>query len=116
MIISSLDLFDALKRSMSDADARTLVTQLENIEVVVEAKMETKLEKAFEKQEKIYSDIIKGLKEFITDKFATREDSAKLETKIADSKAELLKWSFIFWTSAITILAGLMVAILFKIK
>ena len=47
---------------------------------------------------------------------ATKEDIAKLEgkleTKIAESKADMIKWMFIFWTGSIIATLGGMFAIL----
>ena len=31
--------------------------------------------------------------------FATKEDCAKLDNKISEAKAEIIKWMFIFWAS-----------------
>ncbi|MBF0520711.1 MAG: hypothetical protein HQK92_13435 [Nitrospirae bacterium] len=36
-----------------------------------------------------------------------KEDISKLDTKMSDTKAELLKWMFIFWASQIGILVAL---------
>ena len=39
---------------------------------------------------------------------ATKEDIAKIELKIVDSKAETIKWMFIFWVGSVfAILGGL---------
>ena len=47
---------------------------------------------------------------------ATKEDIAKLEgkleTKIAESKADMIKWMFIFWTGSIIATLGGMFAFL----
>lgn len=43
------------------------------------------------------------------DVFMTKDDKVELVTRIESSKAELIKWSFIFWVgSVITILGGLL--------
>ncbi|MVN20979.1 hypothetical protein [Mucilaginibacter arboris] len=34
---------------------------------------------------------------------ATKEDMAKLETKMAKNKAETIKWIFIFWIGQIAV-------------
>jgi len=39
---------------------------------------------------------------------STKEDTAKLDLKISESKADMIKWMFIFWTGSIlTTLGGL---------
>lgn len=39
---------------------------------------------------------------------STKEDTARLELKISESKADMIKWMFIFWTGSIlTTLGGL---------
>ncbi len=43
---------------------------------------------------------------------STKEDIAKLETKIAEVKADLMKWMFIFWTGSILTTLGGMFAFL----
>lgn len=40
-------------------------------------------------------DRLKDFKEI----FATKEDIAKLETKLAENKSEMIKWMYIFWGS-----------------
>jgi|ERR1017187_3919275 NADH/NAD ratio-sensing transcriptional regulator Rex len=132
-MISTLDLFEALKPTMGEANAKLFIQKLEQSEVLVDVKIEKaatavdiKMEKAFEVQEKIYENDIKSLREFIDDKFATkndilllREDLAKLHGgligAIANSRADTIKWSFIFWVSEVTILASLIIAF-FKLK
>ncbi|MEO5356124.1 MAG: hypothetical protein H7844_02365 [Nitrospirae bacterium YQR-1] len=54
-------------------------------------------------------------KQELTKEFATKADlllvearlSGKIEAQIADTKAELLKWMFIFWASQIGIIVAL---------
>ncbi len=41
----------------------------------------------------------------------TKEDVAKLEAKIADTKAEMIKWMFIFWIGSIGVLSGIMITL-----
>lgn len=47
-----------------------------------------------------------------TQVFSTKEDIAKLEAKIAESKSEMIKWMFIFWIGTIGVLSGIMFALL----
>ena len=58
------------------------------------------LEMAFREQE-----------EDLTKRLMTKQDGAdlrtELSTKIADSKAEMIKWMFLFWIGQITVTAAL---------
>jgi hypothetical protein len=58
------------------------------------------LEVAFREQE-----------EDLTKRLMTKQDGAdlrtELSTKIADSKAEMIKWMFLFWIGQITVTAAL---------
>ncbi len=49
-----------------------------------------------------------------SDIIATKEDLAKLETKIAESKADTIKWMFIFWIGQIAVTFGLILLFLKK--
>ena len=46
---------------------------------------------------------------------ATKEDIARLDVKIAETKAELIKWMFIFWVGQIAVMAGIL-AYFFNVK
>ena len=50
--------------------------------------MENHIEKSFEKK---------------IDRLATKEDLLKLDVKISDSKAEIIKWMFIFWIGQVVV-------------
>jgi hypothetical protein len=71
MVVSELKLYELLKAKLGTDEAEAFVAILEQ-----------RVDQKFE-------DVRQGL--------ATKEDIAKLETKIADSKAEMIKWMFIFW-------------------
>lgn len=45
---------------------------------------------------------------------ATKEDVARAETKIETSKAELLRWMFVFWIGQVAAMFGLIVLFLKK--
>jgi hypothetical protein len=66
--------------------------------------------------------VVQGIKTQVTDEIevhkstlATKEDLAKLEGKLSTaieaSKAEMIKWMFIFWLGSVGTLAGLMFAL-----
>ncbi len=71
MVISEIELFEVLSQQLGAEKAKSLVQY-------VEAKVDKRLEDK-------------------TNVFSTKEDIAKLETKIAESKAELLKWMIILF-------------------
>jgi DUF438 domain-containing protein len=71
MIVSELTLYNTLKEKLGDQAAQTVV---EGVKSAVKEAFENK-----------------------RDTLATKEDLARLETKIAETKAEIIKWMFIFW-------------------
>jgi len=86
MIVSEIKLFEMLKAKIGQAEAEAFVDILEK-----------KVEHKFEESKQV---------------LATKEDLARvegrLETKIADTKAELVKWMFIFWMGQVAVIAGLL--------
>ena len=78
----SLKIYEVLGKHFNNAeDARIVVTEIEQI-------IETKITD--------YKDIL-----------ATKEDIAKLDTKIAETKADIIKWMFIFWISQLAAIIGI---------
>jgi hypothetical protein len=90
MIVSEIKLFELLKARIGEKEAEAFVQILE-----------TRVDKKFD-EAKNY--------------LATKEDlvrlEGKLETKIAETKAELIKWMFIFWIGTVSVLSGIMFAML----
>jgi hypothetical protein len=43
---------------------------------------------------------------------ATKEDIGNVRIEIASSKAEMIKWMFIFWIGTISVLSGIMAFLL----
>ncbi len=43
---------------------------------------------------------------------ATKEDISNLRTELAGTKAEMIKWMFIFWVGTISVLSGIMALLL----
>ncbi len=41
----------------------------------------------------------------------TRQMELRLTEKIANAKASVIKWSFIFWTSQLAVMAGIILAV-----
>jgi len=83
MIVSEIKLYELLKAKLGEKEAEAFVH-------ILEKKVDDKFDDA--KQT-----------------LATKEDFARLDIKIAETKAELIKWMFIFWIGQITVIAGLLV-------
>lgn len=51
-----------------------------------------------------------GILEFVEEKFERRLSSeiSKVNEKIADSKADLIKWMFIFWVGQVAVILGIL--------
>ena len=81
-MVGTIKLFEILKTRFNDEEARFVVEEIEKIEATVEAKVE----KAFDQKK---------------DVLATKADIAnlrgELKADIASTKAEIIKWMFIFW-------------------
>lgn len=95
MVITTTDiqLFQILKEKLGEKEAEALVNFVDS-----------KLKENNEANLKVLAtkeDIAK-----LT--MSTKEDTAKLDLKISESKADMIKWMFIFWTGSIlTTLGGL---------
>ena len=86
MTVSTIDLYNILKIKIGDQEAKALV---EFIEVQVKDNLE------------------EGLNAYAT-KADLKEEVHKLEIKIEQARADLIKWMFIFWAGQ----TGLIIAIL----
>ena len=86
MQIGSIAVYDLLKTNLGEKAAKSLVA-------FVEPEVETKFEQK--------KDIL-----------ATKEDIANVRVEIRESKAELIKWMFIFFAGQIGIQTGLIIAVL----
>lgn len=71
MVVSEIELFQILSQQVGAEKAKALV---EYVELKVDKRLEDK-----------------------TTVFATKEDIAALKIEIAESRAEVIKWMFIFW-------------------
>lgn len=90
--------------------------------MVTFAEIETELEKAGASHElsrsvaralelsqrKTASEVETNLKEWMENRFATKEDIQTLRVEINDLRAEMMKWMFIFWSSQLVAIAGLL--------
>jgi len=86
MIVSEIKLFEMLKARLGQQEAEAFVEILEN-----------KVDRKFDEAKQT---------------LATKEDLAKvegrLETKLAETKSEIIKWMFIFWMGQVAVIAGLL--------
>lgn len=71
MMVSEISLYNALKTKLGEQDAQTII---EGIRQEVKSEFDNK-----------------------KDLLATKEDIAKLDVKMSETKAEIIKWMFIFW-------------------
>lgn len=73
MAISITELYDLLSQKIGKVEAKALVEFIE-----------TKVDTSLEQKASI---------------LATKEDIAKLETKIAQTESKLILWAFVFWAT-----------------
>ena len=82
MTVTTLDLFNILRSKIGEREAQTLV---EFVEKKVSDSFDTK------------SDVL-----------ATKKDISILEIKIEKTKADIIKWMFIFWAGQTSIMIGIL--------
>jgi hypothetical protein len=96
-----MDLYEALKMQFTEEQAKVMVKAIEKLD----ASTEVRVDKAFDLKK---------------DVLATKNDISLLRGEliamIANSKAEIIKWSFIFWVGQVMIFAGMFIAIFLKLK
>lgn len=83
---NTLALFEVFKKMMSDEDARLVVRYMEDAN---EAEIVKTVERKIEH-------------------LATKEDISLLKVDIANSKADMIKWMFIFWVAQLGAMFGLL--------
>ena len=82
MTITTLDLYNILRSKIGEGEAKALVEFVEH-----------KVAETFESKK---------------DELATKHDVYKLEVKIEKTKAEIIKWMFIFWAGQTGIMVGIL--------
>ncbi len=92
-MIATIDLFEALKTRFGEQEAKIIVREMEKIETSVE----TKVDKAFENKK---------------DVLATKQDIKILEVKIAENKADIIKWMVALILGLFIALIGSMAALI----
>ena len=75
---ATFELFDAFKTRFGEQEARFIVKEIERIET----SKDDKVEKEFERKKDILS---------------TKEDIAKLELKMSETKVDIIKWIVVLW-------------------
>jgi len=89
IVTSELQLFQIIKQKLGDTEAEALVTFVD-----------AKIKDANEQNLKVV---------------ATKEDianlRAELKTDIAETKADIIKWMFIFWIGTIGVLSGIIIVL-----
>ncbi len=95
MYLTELQLFQILRRKIGESEVEAIVSFVE-----------TKLKENNEQNLKVLA-----TKEDIA---TLRQDMAKMLTEIAENKAEMTKWMFIFWIGTIGVLFGVIIAFINK--
>ncbi len=110
MVITTTDiqLFQILKEKLGDKEAEALVG-------FVDSKLKENNEanlKVLATKEDIAKLAVSTKEDIAKLTVSTKEDIAKLDLKISETKADMIKWMFIFWTGSILTTLGGMFAFL----
>ena len=97
----SIQIYDILSIHFKNKEDAKLVVQ--SIEKVIDEKVETKTI-VFEK---IVTKDIENLRQEMYKVFASKDDIGRLETKIAESKVDTIKWVFAFFVTLALMIVGL---------
>ena len=82
MTVTILELYNILRSKLGEPEAKALVEFVEN-----------KVTETFESRK---------------DELATKVDISRLDVKIEKTKAEIIKWMFIFWAGQTGIMIGIL--------
>ncbi len=102
MVISEIKLYELLKARIGEKEAEAFVEILER-----------RVDKRFEERKSEF--ILEKDKDKLLTKtdalaiFATKEDLAK---QIGEARSDIIKWMFIFWVGTISVLSGIIFAML----
>ena len=88
----------------TEEQAKVMVKAIEKLD----ASTDVKVDKAFE--------LKKDLIATKNDISLLREDLAIMRTEMAKNSADNLKWSFIFWSSVMLPMIGIVITMIFKLK
>ena len=93
MQVAEIELYEILKPKIGEKEARTLVEYIE-----------TRVERKFEEKKDVLA-----TKQDITDlKMATKQDIANLEIKLEKTRADIIKWMFLFWIGQLASLIAIL--------
>jgi len=89
--------------------------QKENVLEFVENKFERRLSEEISKVNKRITEEISKLDKRITEEISKldkriTEEITKLDNKIEHTRADIIKWMFIFWVGQVTVITGLLFA------
>lgn len=111
--MSDIQLFQILKQKMGEQEAEALVTFVDH---KIKDNNESNLNILATKGDiHLLKEDVQLLKQDIqTVKLELKGNISNLEVKIADSKAEMIKWMFIFWIGQVAVTVGLIMIYLKK--
>jgi len=81
----TLEVYEIFKKSIAEDEARKIITYIEDAK---DKEITTAVEKKIEH-------------------LSTKEDLARLDTKVSDTKSDIIKWMFIFWLGQIGATIGI---------
>lgn len=98
MHVAEIELYEILKSKIGKKEAKTLVEYIE-----------TKVDKNFDEKK----DFLATKQDISSLEMSTKQEIANLEIKIETTRADLIKWMFLFWIGQIATIAAL-IRIFFK--
>ena len=108
-IVNTLKIYEVLKEKVPEEQAKVITKVIENS---FEEYRENQKEFLVTKEDTTKN--VGGLELKIEQLRAElKQDNAKLENKISETKAEIIKWMFIFWIGQFAAIVGTLTAILF---
>jgi len=106
MIVSEIKLFEFLVNELKlpESKAKQYVSEIKAAEEKLQAEVREGISRKFEE--------IKGMLSTKSDISDVRLEMEKMRTEMKETKAELIKWMFIFWIGTVGVLSGIMFAML----
>jgi len=112
--ISGIQLFQIIKQKLGEKEAEALVAF---VETTAKHENENSMKTVVSKEELAVfeKDILSEIKVLRDDinklKMELKLDIKDVRVEMKDQKAELIKWMFIFWVGAISIITGIMITL-----
>ena len=109
MTVVSIKLYHFFRKNLSlpESGAQELVEALDE---VIKDQITSKIEHT---EEIIHKDI-QSLKDYMDNKFATKDALAQLDVKVESTKSELIRWMFLFWIGQLAATFGFILLFLKK--